>query len=78
MNLGTKQQKKITYVTSELWKFDQNKLVRLLREFRDCFAWDYDELPGLERSLVEYKLPIKPGYKLVKQQPQRTTPEVTT
>ena len=36
-------------------------MVELLKEYRDCFAWDYDKLKGLERSLVEHKLPIKPG-----------------
>ena len=44
-------------------------MVKLLKGYKDCFAWNYDELPGLERELVEHKLPIKPGYKLVKQQP---------
>ena len=52
-------------------------MVELLKEYKDCFAWNYDELLGLERELVEHKLPIKPGYKLVEQQPRRMTPEVT-
>ena len=52
-------------------------MVELLREYRDCFAWNYDELLRLKRELVEHKLPIKPRYKPVKQQPQRMTPRVT-
>ena len=52
-------------------------MVELLKEYRDYFAWDYDEFPGLGRSLVEHKLLIKPGYKPVKPQPIMMTPEVT-
>ena len=52
-------------------------MVKLLKEYIDYFSWDYDELLGLERSIVEHKLPIKPGYKPVKQQPRRMTLEAT-
>ena len=48
----------------------------MLKEYKDCFVWDYDELLGLERELVEHKLPIKPGCKPIKQLTQRMTPEV--
>ncbi|KAI5342932.1 hypothetical protein L3X38_010808 [Prunus dulcis] len=43
----------------------------LLQEFRDCFAWHYHEMPGLDRQLVEHKLPIKEGYLPVKQARRR-------
>ena len=52
-------------------------MVKLLKEYRDCFTWDYDELSGLKRSLVEHKLLIKPGYKIMTQQPRRMTPDIT-
>jgi hypothetical protein len=35
----------------------------LLQEFIDCFAWEYTEMPGLGRELVEHRLPIKPGFR---------------
>lgn len=31
----------------------QVEIVKLLKEFEDCFAWDYHEMPGLDRKLVE-------------------------
>jgi hypothetical protein len=37
-------------------------LIALLKEFKDCFAWEYYEMPGLDRSIVEYRLPIRQGY----------------
>ncbi|XP_021801683.1 uncharacterized protein LOC110745843 [Prunus avium] len=44
-------------------------------EARDCFAWHYHEMPGLDRKLVEHKLPIKEGYLLVKQARRRMSME---
>jgi hypothetical protein len=34
-----------------------------LNEFVDCFAWEYTEMSGLSRELVEHRLPIKPGFR---------------
>lgn len=39
-------------------------------------AWDYHEMPGLNRSLVEHRLPIKEGYRPYKQPMRRMSPEV--
>lgn len=40
------------------------------------FAWDYKEMPGLDRGLVEHWIPLKPGKNPVKQTPRRFAPEV--
>ena len=48
VNLGTKQKKRITYVSAELRNCDQTKMAELLNKYRDCFAWDYDEFPGFK------------------------------
>ena len=52
------------------------ELVDLVKEFRDCFAWEYYEMPGLDRSIVEHRLPIKPEYRPFKQAPRRFNPNV--
>ena len=44
----------------------KQELVDLLKEFKDYFAWEYYEMPGLDRSIVEHRLPIKPGYQSFK------------
>jgi hypothetical protein len=51
-------------------------MVNLLKEFKDCFAWDYNEMPGLSREMVEHRLPLKPGKKPIKQLPRRFNPEI--
>lgn len=50
--------------------------IKILKEYKDCLAWNYKEMPGLDRGLVEHRLPLKLGKKLVKQSPRRFAPEV--
>jgi hypothetical protein len=37
-------------------------MIALLKEYSDYFAWDYMEMPGLDRSIVEHQLPLKKGF----------------
>ena len=30
----------------------KQELIDLLKEFKDCFAWEYYEMPGLDRSII--------------------------
>jgi hypothetical protein len=50
-----------TFINKNLSSEFRTKLIELLKEYRDCFAWEYYEMPGLSRSIVEHQLPIKPG-----------------
>ena len=59
INLGTEKEPRVTYVSSLLKEEVKKELVTLLKEFKDCFAWDYTEMPGLDREVVEHRLPIK-------------------
>jgi hypothetical protein len=42
----------------------------LLSEYVDCFTWDYTKMLGLDRELVEHRLPIKRGFQPYKQPPK--------
>jgi hypothetical protein len=46
-------------------------LIKLLKKYKDCFTWDYSEMPGLDRSIIEHRLPIKPGFRPYKQPPRK-------
>jgi len=39
----------------------------LFREFRDVFAWSYEEMPGIDPSIVVHQIPMYPGAKPVRQ-----------
>jgi hypothetical protein len=52
------------------------ELIKLLKEYADCFSWNYNEMPGLSRDLVEHKLTIKPGFKPYKQPRRNFNPDI--
>ncbi|CAJ2672886.1 unnamed protein product [Trifolium pratense] len=76
VDIGDGSIKRPTYISANIPKDLRDKLVELLKEFKDCFAWDYNEMPGLDRNLVEHRLPIRPDKKPVKQSPRRFAPEI--
>ena len=76
INLGTEKEPRITYVSSLLKEEVKKELVVLLKEFKDYFAWDYTEMPRLDREVVEHRLPIKPEFHPFQQPPRRMSKEV--
>jgi len=76
VDIGDGSVKRPTYVSTKIPKEFRDRIVELLKEYKDCFTWDYDEMPGLSRKMVELKLPIRPGVKPVKQIPRRFAPQI--
>jgi hypothetical protein len=50
-------------------------LMSLLKEYADCFMWEYREMSGLSRSIMEHQLPIKPGFRLFPEAPCNFNPK---
>ncbi|KAM1301192.1 hypothetical protein ACFX2H_012266 [Malus domestica] len=76
IDLGTKEDPRPIQISGMLEADDQIKVVSLLHEFKNCFAWHYIEMPGLDSTLVKHRMPIKEGYKHVKQTPRRMSNEI--
>ncbi|OMO99378.1 reverse transcriptase [Corchorus capsularis] len=71
IDLGTDGKHRPPYISQLLAEEDKLRIVALLKEYKDCFAWDYDEMPGLSRDLVEHRLPIIEGYRPYQHPPRR-------
>ena len=62
VNLDTVEESMISYISSLLPFEFKVGIIATLQEFKDSFAWNYDEMTGLNRILVEHDLPIKPEF----------------
>uniref|UniRef100_J3MEC9 Uncharacterized protein n=1 Tax=Oryza brachyantha TaxID=4533 RepID=J3MEC9_ORYBR len=71
VDIGDGTVSKPTFINKNMTADCKIKVIRLLREYVDCFAWEYNEMPGLSRELVEHRLPIKSGFRPYKQPPRR-------
>jgi hypothetical protein len=76
VNLGTEEEPRPTFVSSALTPLEKESYREFLMEFRDCFAWSYKEMPGLDPRVATHKLSIDPKFRPVKQQPRRFRPEL--
>ena len=54
VDVGDGSKPRPMYISANLDPEYKSKLVSLFKEFKDCFAWDYTEMPGLDRSIVEH------------------------
>jgi hypothetical protein len=52
-----------TFVNKNMSLEHKDAIIKVLRDYVDCFAWNYHEMPGLYRELVEHRLPIKTGFR---------------
>ena len=65
-NLGAELgSQKPVFISSQLTIQENEQLVTLLKEYMDVFAWNYDEMPGLDPGLAVHALNVDPGVKLV-------------
>ena len=54
-------------ISASLIEKEKPELILLLKEFKDVFAWDYSEMPGLDPELGAHILNVDPEAKPVAQ-----------
>jgi len=72
INLGTKEDKKEIKIVVLLDATVKERVIALLKEYVDIFAWKYQDMPGLDPEVVEHRLPLKPECPPVKQKLRRS------
>ncbi|RVW59853.1 Retrovirus-related Pol polyprotein from transposon 17.6 [Vitis vinifera] len=61
-------------IASSLSPDERSRLIDLHRSYLDVFAWSYEDMPGLNPSIVQHRLPILPHARPVKQKLRRLHP----
>ncbi|CAN6586787.1 unnamed protein product [Malus baccata var. baccata] len=54
IDLGTDEDPRPIQISGLLGVDDRAKIICLLQEFKDCFAWHYTEMPGLDSALCAF------------------------
>jgi hypothetical protein len=76
VDIGPRDKPRPTFISRKLSPELQEPMIVLLKEYADCFAWDYTEMPGLDRSIVEHRLPLKLGFQPFQQRARQMKAEV--
>jgi hypothetical protein len=61
IDIGDGKTPRPTFVNQTLETDPRDEMIGLLKEYSNCFAWNYTEMSGLSREIVEHRLPIKSG-----------------
>jgi hypothetical protein len=62
VDIGNGDKPRPTFISANLESDFREELIKLLKEYK---------MPGLDRSIVEHRLPIKSGFKPYKQPPRK-------
>jgi hypothetical protein len=76
VDIGPGDKPRPTIISKKLDPSLREPMIALLKEYSDCFAWDYTEMPGLGRSIIEHRLPLKKGFWPFQQQAHQMRTEV--
>ncbi|KAG9449428.1 hypothetical protein H6P81_009393 [Aristolochia fimbriata] len=76
VDLGTAEDPRPTFLSASLTADEEVEYMALLREYRDIFAWNYTEMPGLDPRVAVHKLAVHPSVRPVKQSQRRFRPEL--
>ena len=76
VDIGPGDKPRPTFISRKLTPNLSAVMVGLLKGYPDCFAWDYTEMPGLDKSIVEHQLPLKQGFRPFQQRARTMKEEV--
>ncbi|RVW77843.1 Retrovirus-related Pol polyprotein from transposon 17.6 [Vitis vinifera] len=74
VDFGTEDQPRELKIGSPLSTDERDRLIHLLMSYLDVFAWSYEDMPGLDPSIVQHHLPTLPHARPVKQKLRRLHP----
>ena len=52
VNVGTEKDPRLVQIGSTLSSEEREHLVALLKDFKDVFAWSYEDMPGIDPEIV--------------------------
>jgi hypothetical protein len=76
IDIGPGDKPRPTFVSKKLHPSLREPMITLLKEYADCFAWNYTERPGLDRSIAEHQLPLKSGFRPFQQRARQMKTDV--
>ena len=76
INLDSEEDLKEVNIGTLLYPDVKSKLIELLKEYMDIFAWSYQDMSGLDNDIVKHYLLLKPEFPPIKQKLRRTHPDM--
>ena len=66
INIGSDKNPKLTKIGKGTSEKERNDLINLVKEYRDAFAFPYDELKAYREDVFQHTIPLKQDIREVK------------
>ena len=76
INLRIEEERREVKIRTTLSPTIREKLIDLLREYNDVFAWSYQDMPGLDTDIVVHRLPLREECAPIKEKLRRVKLEM--
>lgn len=79
VNLATSGEvPKLVSVLVDLIEKEEKELITLLKEYKDCSAWAYEDMKGVLPKVIQHTIRIRDFAKLVQRKPYDMNPKYET
>ena len=58
-NIGSVEEPRMIKPSKNLPPHIKQKYIELLKEFKDVFAWGYEDLKSYDTKMIQHKIPLK-------------------
>jgi hypothetical protein len=62
-NIGTDKETKVIKISINLTKEYKERYIKLMKEFYDVFAWNYDDLKVYDLGVIQHTIPVQRNLK---------------
>ena len=76
INMGTEDEPKYVNLGKCCSRGERSKFSNLFQEYKDIFAWTYDDLKTYDTHIIQHIIPIKAGVKPFQQQLRKMHPKL--
>jgi hypothetical protein len=66
-NIGTEMDPRMVKIGKGTTEKERNEILDLIREFKDTFAWTYDDLRAYRGDVIQHVIPLTEGPKPFRQ-----------
>jgi hypothetical protein len=73
-DIGTKENPRLVKLSKYLSPETISKYAEFLRKYKDVFTWSYKEMRTYDTTVIEHKIPLKPGVKPFRQKLRQINP----
>ena len=73
-NIGTKENPRIIKLSKKLPAKEKEEYINVMKRYTNVFSWRYKDLKEYDTSIIQHRIPIKPGERPFKKKLRRINP----